>query len=66
MARPKKRRKKITSFDAVQPNEQGRITREQLEGELPELSDRGGVEPTERSPREYSDRTINLKEEEER
>jgi len=66
MARPKKRRRKTTSFDAVEPNEQGRITREQLEGDLPELSARGGVEPTERSPGEYSDRTINAKEEEER
>ena len=63
MAKPKNRRKKTTSFDAVQPNEEGRITREQLPGELPELSVRGGVEPTERSPEEYHDRTLDHREE---
>jgi hypothetical protein len=64
MAKPEKRREKTTSFDSVRPNEEGRVTREQLEGDLPEMSDRGGVEPTERTPAEYHDRTLDYDEDE--
>ncbi|MGQ0815561.1 MAG: hypothetical protein ACT4O1_14070 [Gemmatimonadota bacterium] len=58
MAKRRKRKAKTTSFDSVRPNREGRVTRDQLEGDMPELSTRGGVEPTERAPDEYHDRTL--------